>query len=337
MSAFMLEKEVSLQPIPRPNAGKEESRQEICVEITVEEPRVQENAEAITWPWLLGGGVFFLAAAAVLIVVLLRNICKKRKTAAEVILPNTEKEKNLRIGTLHEIGARAGQQDSFAVTSAELLPERGMLAVVADGMGGLENGDKVSQLVTSSMVDGFMAVEKPDRNTLIALVSEANLQVNGFLGEDGIGRSGSTVVAGLICGDEFHSISVGDSRICLYRAGQLVQLNREHTYLHELQLRVMNGVYDMDQTDVDLRADNLTSYIGMGYLRDADIPANPVKIVSGDKFILMSDGVYNALTEAELTDALKLEPEDAAKAIGQKIHEKAFCNQDNYTAVILGM
>ena len=51
--------------------------------------------------------------------------------------------------------------------------------------------------------------------------------------------------------------------------------------------------------------------------------------------ILMSDGVYNALTDQELTQALAQEPEQAAQAIRQAIEDKNYQNQDNYTAVIL--
>lgn len=50
----------------------------------------------------------------------------------------------------------------------------------------------------------------------------------------------------------------------------------------------------------------------------------------------MSDGVYNALSGRELTQALQEEPEQAAQAIQAAIRAKNYANQDNYTAVILG-
>lgn len=55
----------------------------------------------------------------------------------------------------------------------------------------------------------------------------------------------------------------------------------------------------------------------------------------GDRFLLMSDGVYNALSEQELCHALALEAPKAAKALGQMVSAKAWPGQDNYTAVIL--
>ena len=73
----------------------------------------------------------------------------------------------------------------------------------------------------------------------------------------------------------------------------------------------------------------------MGELKYVDIPAAPVKAHPGDRFILMSDGVFNALTEQELSAALEQDAEDAAETIDRWIREKNYRNQDNYTAVIL--
>ena len=49
----------------------------------------------------------------------------------------------------------------------------------------------------------------------------------------------------------------------------------------------------------------------------------------------MTDGVFNALTEQELSAALECNAEEAARSIEQWICEKGYRNQDNYTAVIL--
>ena len=73
----------------------------------------------------------------------------------------------------------------------------------------------------------------------------------------------------------------------------------------------------------------------MGPLKFVDNPAQPVTLVPGDKFILMSDGVYNALTPEEMTAALASTAAQSAEDLGRLIQAKAYPNQDNYTAVIL--
>ena len=240
---------------------------------------------------------------------------------------------NVTVEKLHEQGARPGQQDSFFVSPAE--EAAGLLAVVADGMGGLADGDKVSQTAVSAMAQAFYRARGTPQQVLIQLAEQANTAVNRLLGEEGLYRSGSTLTAGLIREGAFHYLSIGDSRICLYRRGVLYQLNREHVYRNELYIRYVNGEETLEGAAGHPKAAGLTSFLGMGELKYVDLPAEPVAIRPGDRFVLMSDGVYNALTPRELTDALSREAGQTAQALHAAIQAKGYQNQDNYTAVIL--
>lgn len=242
----------------------------------------------------------------------------------------------VRIGKLHQQGARSSQQDCFSVTPEDLMPTHGLLAVVADGMGGLADGDKVSQAAVSAMVNGFFLLQGEPDQVLLTLLEQANNEVNRLLGPEGYSRGGSTLVAGLVRNGFFHYISVGDSRICLYRDGALYQLNREHVFRRELELRAVNQEEALAAAAVHPKAAGLTSYLGMGRLKYVDVPDQPLAIRPGDKFVLMSDGVYNALSQAELTACLAGTPEQAAVELEETIRAKKYSNQDNYTAVILG-
>ena len=79
----------------------------------------------------------------------------------------------------------------------------------------------------------------------------------------------------------------------------------------------------------------LTSFLGMGMLSAVDMPSGPVEICPGDRFVLMSDGVYNARTGDELCRVLRKNAASAARCIAAGIAKKAYSQQDNYTAVIL--
>lgn len=253
---------------------------------------------------------------------------RKRRPAAD-----TRRSGEITVEKLHEQGARSGQQDSFFVSPAE--DTAGLLAVVADGMGGLTDGDKVSQAAVSAMAQGFYHAQGNPRQVLLQLAAQANAAVNRLLGEDGAFQSGSTLIAGLIRDGAFHYLSIGDSRICLYRQGTLYQLNREHVYRNELYVRYVNGEETLEGAAGHPKAAGLTSFLGMGQLRDIDLPAEPVEVRPGDRFILMSDGVYNALSRKELASALDRGAGKSAQALDQAIREKGYQNQDNYTAVIL--
>lgn len=267
--------------------------------------------------------VLLLIAAAVLSWLLLRR--KKAVPLREV--PD--------VWVVHEQGAREYQEDSYVISDVSRADVCGTLAVVSDGMGGLEKGDQVSDTVVTAAINGFYKMQGRAEHILPALLTLANQAVNSMLGSEQQGKSGATVVMGLIMDGSFHYLSVGDSRICLYRGGRLIQLNREHTFGGELMLRVVNKEMAFQDAVDHPKASGLTGYLGQGRLRYADMPVSPVEVCPGDKFILMSDGVYNALSNAELSAALDKDAAGAAEAIQQAVQNKNYANQDNYTAVIM--
>ncbi len=272
------------------------------------------------------GVIAALAVAGIVLTILLILKGKKDGKPAQGVK---------KIGKVHEIGDREGQQDCFAVSPMELQQNLGVLAVVCDGMGGLSDGDKVSETAVSAMLEGFLSAGGAPEDILLSSLQEANSRVMSLLGIARAGKSGSTLVAGLVRDGFFHYISVGDSRICLWRHGELTQLNREHIYRNELATEAVGGRGTLREAKNHRNGGGLTSFLGMGPLKYIDIPASPVPLQKGDKIILMSDGVYNALTEGELALALRGDAEAAAEQIRRAIANKNYKNQDNYTAVIL--
>ena len=287
--------------------------------------------------------ILLVIAAALMVVTIVLAVClilskRREMSAASGAVSATAREiKGVSIGKLHEQGAREYQQDCFAVSDTALMSDRGILAVIADGMGGLSDGDKVSKTIVEAVLDGFM--ELPGQATheqeLLALTGRAMTAVDRLLGPNGYQRSGSTLIMGLFRGRGFSFVSVGDSRICLFRDGELMQLNREHIYKNELILRAVNGEQTLGSVYSDKKGSGLTSFVGMGKLKHIDMPASPITVRPGDKLVLMSDGIYNAMSTSELTDALSAPAQDAADAIRSIITQKNYQNQDNYTGVII--
>lgn len=302
--------------------------------------------------------ILIIAAAALLCIIVLIFIFRRRRkgdTAALVtggILPATgtlenaltgetqmENQAMMRIGKLHEQGERSGQQDCFGISDESLIQTHGLLAIVADGMGGLSDGDKVSVKAVETILDGFamyQGVCTPEQQ-LIFLARQAVESVNELLGPSELKKSGSTLVMALVRDDRLSFLSVGDSRIYLYRNDVLLQLNREHIFRNKLALDAINGDIALQEIYTDARKSSLISFLGMGRLEYIDMPAEPVRLRPGDKLLLMSDGVYNALEEEELSVCMKSDPGEAAERMKELIQKKAYANQDNYTAVIMEM
>lgn len=294
----------------------------------------------IRLPLLAAAGV--VAGILLILVLFLLLLCirrRRKKLSVAELLPDTAKPMEMvRVGKLHEQGERSEQQDCFGVSDVSLLQTHGVLAVVADGMGGLTDGGRMSMTVVESILDSFFLYQGMYtlEQQLILLAQKAVESVNALLAPADLKKHGSTLVMGLIREGTFSFLSVGDSRVCLYRDGVLMQLNREHIYRNTLALEAINGEISLQEVYGDQRGSGLTSFLGMGALQHIDFPAEPVKLRPGDKLLLMSDGVYNALDKEELAKCLDAVPEEAVGRIRAAIQEKAYVNQDNYTAVVIG-
>ena len=191
--------------------------------------------------------VLLLAAGATALVRRLRRSRRARMCGRTVELeppaptPVPRGAWTLCVGRVHEQGARKCQQDRFALSAESTWQERGLLAVVADGMGGLSDGDLVSQTAAAAMQEAFLTVQGTPEQVLLQCLARANAAVNRLLGPEGLGRSGTTLLAGLIREGRLSLLSVGDSRAALLRDGALLPLNREHVYREELALDAVNG------------------------------------------------------------------------------------------------
>ena len=236
--------------------------------------------------------------------------------------------------SMSNIGRRQSQQDSRGMARVD----NGWFAVVADGMGGLSDGDKVSQQIVRTMIADAEHNSLSQLNgNLDRMVAHANDDVNKLLGPRDRYVSGSTLVAVLAERSQFQWISVGDSRIYLYRDGVLLQLNREHIYEAELLNFAVNGDMSFQEAHDHEKRKSVSSFIGMGKLKYVDQPMRPIPSLPGDRVLLTSDGVFNTLSDSEIADILRLNPDPAvaARELEAAVLKKAAEYQDNFTSIIL--
>ena len=243
--------------------------------------------------------------------------------------------KGIRAAYHQHIGARKDQQDSCTYSDPALYSQQGMLAVVADGMGGLANGRAVSAALVRIFDEGFHRANPQcsGADLLLELAARANSQINQML--RGQERSGSTLAAAVIRNGYLHFLTVGDSRIYLCRGGGLIQLNREHIFQEELAVQAVNQAAPLQQVRSDRQAHALTSYFGIGRIPYLDRNDEGIKLKEGDRLLLASDGVFGTLNAAQLEEALSGDVQEAAAKIGDMIRAADKPYQDNNTAVIL--
>lgn len=238
-------------------------------------------------------------------------------------------------GSLHNIGRRKTQQDSLGATRVQ----NGLFAVIADGMGGLSDGDKVSQQIVRTMLAdaGNNSLAQLSGN-LNRMVAHANDDVNRLLGQPEQYVSGSTLIAVLAEQHQFQWISVGDSRIYLFRGGVLMQLNREHIFEAELLNLAVNNELGFQEAHSHPKKKSVSSFIGMGRLKYVDEPLRPVPALPGDRVLLSSDGVFNTLQDEEIAAILRRfrDPTEAAAELEAAVLQRNHPYQDNFTSILIG-
>lgn len=178
-------------------------------------------------------------------------------------------------------------------------PARGLWAV-ADGMGGHARGDLASRMVIEAL-----NTLPPSHNLTdsIAAARDQLLAVNHQLRQEAANQHvsiiGSTVVT-LIASDRYCAcLWAGDSRIYLYRDGNLRQLTRDHSQIEELK-SLGNMRHDMF---VSLPARNLITR-AVGAHDSLALDEEILEVNDGDMFMLCSDGLSNEVTNQEICIAL---------------------------------
>ena len=246
-------------------------------------------------------------------------------------------------GNAQHIGARSEQQDSFgfsAVDDAGFVQHAGVLAVVADGMGGLALGKDSSATAVRTFLATYASKEPEEKiaDVLDRALHAANRAVNRRAAEAGVeGEAGTTLVAAVIYEGKLFRISAGDSRIYLFRDGRLRQITTDYNYGRILDKMVETGEMSASEAALHPSRAALTSYLGKEAVDDYDHPSDlSLELVSGDKILLASDGLFGFLQEEDIIRLMEAEPQPAAEALVHATVAKQSPYQDNVTVAILG-
>ncbi len=148
--------------------------------------------------------------------------------------------------------------------------------------------------------------------------------------DDSLAGMGTTVVGFLFEGESGAVAHVGDSRAYRLRGGLLEQLTQDHTWVHE---QVVAGFLSKEQA----RSHPLKNVVtrALGGESEILVDVRELEMISGDLFLLCSDGLTTMLSDREIRDRL---------AGGKSLHEtcralvadaNARGGTDNVTVVLL--
>lgn len=232
-------------------------------------------------------------------------------------------------------GHREIQQDAVRVSEHG---RRGFLAVLSDGIGGMEGGEVFSRIATDEMTSGFETgnVAGDLCTRLETLYESARSKALDYKEANQV-DGGATVIAVLIRNDRCAFLSVGDSRIYLYRGSGLIQLNREHTYGKMLDEMAALGRIPREEARNNIYRKALTNNLTETNEPAWDICAHPFRLQAGDKILLMSDGVFGALDDDRLTELMPGPADRCAHRIIEAVRDRNMPRQDNNSAIVISL
>ncbi len=236
---------------------------------------------------------------------------------------------------------RETNEDNF------LVDKKLSLFVVADGMGGHASGEVASQMAVHELrnavdagrdaLERFAKADPAAQQDILNLLEhavEAACQAIYLKGQAEPEKRGmgTTTSALLIAGDRGFIAHVGDSRIYMLRAGQVIQLTEDHSLVNELIRRGRVTKENFDTSPYKAYKNAVTRAVGVYETVQGD--TFDFEILPGDQFLLCSDGLHAYLNDARIVDSLK---GDDVKILPKRFIDLANAGggHDNITAIVV--
>jgi len=202
----------------------------------------------------------------------------------------------------------------FLPADAQDARSRGVLAVIADGMGGQEDGEVASRLAVETALQRFRTARpgaSPNQvlSQMFAAANQAVYDEGNKVGQQR--RMGTTLTIALFRNNEVTIGHVGDCRTYLIQKGALRRLTGDHSYVG---VQVKLGLASEEEALRSPMRSMLTRSIGKDPIVQVDF-SNAV-VGRGDFVVQCCDGVYCHVTEKEIVEIVThASPQDACKQL----------------------
>jgi protein phosphatase len=218
----------------------------------------------------------------------------------------------------HFLVVRAGR---YAETLATSLPagaipqrseDRGLVMVVADGMGGQAAGEVASRMVLVTLT--HLILNHPEWALKVNEKSAADIQervvaryqaldaalADRMQEDPALKGMGTTLTFAYSIGLDVFIAHAGDSRAYLLHDGSVRQLTRDDTYVQRL---VDAGMLSREAAAGHQLRNALTNVLGGGK-RAVDVELERLRVAVGDCLLLCSDGLTGTMSDDEIAGIL---------------------------------
>lgn len=208
------------------------------------------------------------------------------------------------------------------------------LMAVFDGIGGGEAGEVASEAaaqVFAASLENITGEEAID-SSVTAAFQQANNRILELRQLYWVCGTTGTV----LCTDgvKFKIFHLGDSRVYLYRRGQLLPLTRDHTLA---QMKLDLGIFQSNASNFEQDRHKLTRYIGQDMPPHRLFPQESpwYAAAPGDTVLLCSDGLYDMCPEQEIIEILDKQQDIQTKTTALVQKAKNHGGLDNITCLLV--
>lgn len=187
---------------------------------------------------------------------------------------------------------------------AATLERHGILAVVADGMGGHLAGEVASQMAIDIVRRVYYENHRetdPMARLQKALLA-ANRDIHRAASQDRARQGmGTTCTALALRGRSAYCAHVGDSRLYLLRGEEAYLLTEDHSWVMDM---VRAGVIGAEEARRHPDRNVLLRALGLRPKVEVSTWEQPLPVQEGDAFVLCSDGLHDLVMDKEIADAV---------------------------------
>jgi len=231
---------------------------------------------------------------------------------------------------------RPSNEDSVAVRTPEdisALLHKGVLALVADGMGGHQAGEVASGIAARRVPEVYYDEPAEPHDALLKAFEAANHDIlQTARREEKLRGMGTTCTAVAVVNGMAYLAHVGDSRAYLVRGGQIYCMTEDHSAIMELVrqgLMSRTEAHDHEDRNVILRAVGTREHLEVESWRE------PLALWPEDRLVLCTDGLYESVEENEIREIATAEaPAEACRKLIRTAIERVA--SDNVTVAVLG-
>lgn len=232
------------------------------------------------------------------------------------------------------IGGRQENQDY----AGSIVTSRGVAVVVCDGMGGLNGGAIASHIAVNSILSSLSSLKDNDdvKDVITEAINRANNEIIETAKQNSALEGMGTTLAMLFVSRNSAIVAhVGDSRIYQLRGRGKVYRTFDHSLVFQM---VNSGVLTEEQARTSANSNVITKALGIGNIVEPEIAELPY--LSGDKFLICSDGFWGAFPEREFISKITARGElkNVLANVANVVNNHGFVNgggHDNLTAALV--